>query len=501
MAAAVAAPQGALDSQAGRHDALDANLRVGGAQGPSPRQEDYAARNLLVTGNAVGGRGFRGTVGYTAAEDFRGATGGDDTFAFRRDSDLSNPISILASQSRDSYALAGGTGLAMLRNGGSMTDSALRGSPALLQLNDSRIRLDRAAVASTASERTSRESDMRTLSFASASDGKVYRTVAGQLRGIALVRTDDLIELFGVGLAESARLREDVRQGGAARGRLEFVFADPFGTKLPGALSPDRIAPDAGAESAAGRAYAREYAALVDRVRSAYDIRTEQARQRAQAAPTPEEIGKPEPPVEEWMAALRESMASGQPAERPAGLSNEDLVTILRHGQSLTAYDAESVARADDLMRMGAEKLKAGRPFEAEHYFSLAAGIARGDPMPVLGVANSQVSAGLPLAAGYTLVDLFTKHPEIIDLRVDPAARGPERYFAECADEALRMGEIRGRDKGYFGIVAAYVGVQLGDSALVAKGLDLMATDQTVANLAGVLRAVWLPSPAVQPGP
>lgn len=48
--------------------------------------QEVRLRNAIVTGNAPGGLSFRGNVGYTAPEDFRGSLGSDDTFAFRRDS-------------------------------------------------------------------------------------------------------------------------------------------------------------------------------------------------------------------------------------------------------------------------------------------------------------------------------------------------------------------------------------------------------------------------------
>ncbi len=48
--------------------------------------QEVRLRNAIVTGNAPGGLSFRGDVGYSAPEDFRGSLGSDDTFAFRRDS-------------------------------------------------------------------------------------------------------------------------------------------------------------------------------------------------------------------------------------------------------------------------------------------------------------------------------------------------------------------------------------------------------------------------------
>lgn len=48
--------------------------------------QEVRLRNAIVTGNAPGGLSFRGNVGYSAPDDFRGSLGSDDTFAFRRDS-------------------------------------------------------------------------------------------------------------------------------------------------------------------------------------------------------------------------------------------------------------------------------------------------------------------------------------------------------------------------------------------------------------------------------
>ncbi len=83
LAAGPAAAQNALGS--GR--ALDANLNPAsrGLNTAAPAA-DFRARNLIVTDNVIGGRGFRGSVGYTSDGAFRGATGTDDLYAFRRDS-------------------------------------------------------------------------------------------------------------------------------------------------------------------------------------------------------------------------------------------------------------------------------------------------------------------------------------------------------------------------------------------------------------------------------
>src|SRR5690606_2845663 len=76
----------------GGGNVLDNNLDATGSRiNPVAPQPDYRARNLIVTGDVAGGRGFRGSVGYTAAEDFRGSLGSNDLFQFRADSAYSSP--------------------------------------------------------------------------------------------------------------------------------------------------------------------------------------------------------------------------------------------------------------------------------------------------------------------------------------------------------------------------------------------------------------------------
>lgn len=85
--AATASAQNAL----GDGRALDRSLRQGTA-GRNDQARDFRAevelRNAVVTGNVGAGKGFRGNLGYTAPNDFRGATGSDDLFSFERDAAL-----------------------------------------------------------------------------------------------------------------------------------------------------------------------------------------------------------------------------------------------------------------------------------------------------------------------------------------------------------------------------------------------------------------------------
>lgn len=69
--------------------ALDRNLQVGSG-GKNTRVRDLGAQirfnNAIVTGQAIGGASFRGSVGYSATNEFRASTSSDDLYTFRRDS-------------------------------------------------------------------------------------------------------------------------------------------------------------------------------------------------------------------------------------------------------------------------------------------------------------------------------------------------------------------------------------------------------------------------------
>ncbi len=72
--------------------ALDANSKVGG-DGRNQQSQDINAlirfNDAVVTGQAAGGKSFRGPLGYRAASDFRGPLSSDSNYRFERDSAFS----------------------------------------------------------------------------------------------------------------------------------------------------------------------------------------------------------------------------------------------------------------------------------------------------------------------------------------------------------------------------------------------------------------------------
>jgi len=128
---------------AGSGNILDANTQLGsGGANAGTIPVDFNARNLIVTGSVPGGRGFRGSVGYTADTDFRARTGSDDSFAFRAGSAFSNPSFSASAVARDRFLVAQGLGVFEFRRDSTPLSAA--NERAASEQTDSRLRLDRA---------------------------------------------------------------------------------------------------------------------------------------------------------------------------------------------------------------------------------------------------------------------------------------------------------------------------------------------------------------------
>lgn len=91
LVAGLALPSGVAAGQNALGDGRNLEKQTGNAPLPPVRNRNESFRaqmklnDAIVTGNATGGRSFRGNAGYTSANDFRGRLGSDDLFSFSRD--------------------------------------------------------------------------------------------------------------------------------------------------------------------------------------------------------------------------------------------------------------------------------------------------------------------------------------------------------------------------------------------------------------------------------
>jgi hypothetical protein len=208
----VACAQDAL----GRGDALDSNLSTtsGGFNAPT-RQENFRQRNLLITDDVVGGRGFRGSVGYTAESDFRGLLGSDATFRFRADSAWSDIGFINRGDTYQRLRFGENLGIVEYRREftGTTGRSIERGLPRSQEFFDSELRLDRFGAATSLSEQVDDSAEpMRIGAFRDA-QGIPISISASALRGIAITPQMQDASMLGLSTFDTARVLDDVRQG------------------------------------------------------------------------------------------------------------------------------------------------------------------------------------------------------------------------------------------------------------------------------------------------
>lgn len=214
----------------GRGDALDANPGVGtGGRNLAIPTPDYRSRNLVITGDVAGGRGFRGSVGYFADQDFRGSLGSDDLFSFRAGSALSSPRFAGLGRVADQFRF--GQDLAILEYRRSPDISRRQFRPDGMPATDRRVTSvpgDDQVVAERVSDRyfafDEAESDRlralqehsqesRPVGLTMTEDGDRLLISASPLRGITL--QDERLEqaMRGITPFDMARLRDDARRG------------------------------------------------------------------------------------------------------------------------------------------------------------------------------------------------------------------------------------------------------------------------------------------------
>ena len=208
--------------------ALDRNLGVGtGRINQAAQQQDYRARNLVVTGDVAGGRGFRGSVGYRAEDDFAAPTSQAATIQFRRDSAYSNPLALNTSIANDRFALATGIGSQQYMSDYAYTRMSAMGLTGVAlpgrglesaALGAARARLDLMTVLSTNSASlaaAAAPSAMRTIRLPQLGSAQI---MASPFTGVVVVADGDPVETFQGGAYGQALMREDVRMGRMTRG-------------------------------------------------------------------------------------------------------------------------------------------------------------------------------------------------------------------------------------------------------------------------------------------
>ena len=518
-AALVTAAPSSGQNALGGGSALDGNLIDGRGRYNAPAAVlNYRARNLLITGNVAGGRGFRGTVGYGAAFDFRGETGSDDLFRERANSAFSAP----------SFITAGRT-IALIRFGQYLNEveyrQATRGATVenfndmryVADDLDNRLNLDRIAISSTTSAIYDIVSDSRVVGILLDAEGGRYTAVASSLMGVQVVPLESQGSVIGLSTYDMARAVGDTLSGHASatigkqfEGGFQNLLSaearanareEPMTTRLEPQVSQGRINETTEpsyleilqriAERQAGTGVGVE---SPPELLSDLDQQFATLRDALTAASGDNDVARDDAAPDQTDTTLPGLPDTLQPSRTPgSGLlnSNQAIAAIagaLRHGRTLDHYATEDPTRFNELLKSAGQRLADGKYFWAERHFDRALRFTPGHPLAIAGMGHAQIGAGLHVPAALTLRRLLTTNPELIDVRYARSLL-PSPVRLDVAVEQLRNRITRiERDRQLRGFVLAYIGHQLDDRALVVEGLGLMDDEPFRA----LLEAVWL---------
>lgn len=522
--------QDALGDGRGLDNSLNSRSRYNAPKDRSVMTE-MRLRNAIVTGNAGGGRSFRGDVGYTAPFDFRGTVAGDDTFEFRRDSFYSafgaagvrNADALSYQFSRATGRRPGqpGFGITLERAPGASSASLRRQGPAIV--GDAAVygaTNVRGGLRSTASYTLTRSQAPRVLGIVQDSEDSPGRAItASGLRGIRTTPVADF---------SAAPERPEQAEPAGRTNRLD--------------LSADERAP--------------EGERISNRVDTAHDALMRQIRERNAAFEA--EAEEDQPPVEaDWERRLRELQQqlirptdpnapaepgaatdgetegeAGEDEERrtePAGVRfDPQTLQLLRAGdEPIASFVGEGDTETDAYvrnLRAGEELLAEGRYFDAEERFSNALEVVEADPTALVARLHAQLGGGLLLSASINLRELALNAPEVVAARYDRKLLPEQARLASLMRLLMEYTGLTERPVGATppdplvqreaGLLMAYIGHQTGEPRLVRDGL--LAFEQELNQrrregnpnlpdeaLAELLQGIWLaprPAPAEDGG-
>jgi len=507
----------------GSGNILDANPQLGaGGANSGSIPVDYSARNLLVTGSVPGGRGFRGSVGYTADKDFAARTGSDDLYTFRADSAFSNPAFANSPFARDRFLVAQGLGVFEYRR--ESTPATVDNPSMLRDQPESRLRLDRANAQMSFGRGNWEINADRTIATTTSTRNEPLRYVISPLRGLQIENMTDPLTRGGLRLYERARARQDIATGIMTLDDYKSVRAGMSVEPTDPRRVDKRLRPETESERLrldGAKVLPKSYLDILDIINkdkpetpkpegapAAGDKtnldKVREALEPLRPRPRPDAINT-DPTKSSTGDTASGSLVSpeGTPrsaeADREAGrekqrgveMSVEDAARILRHQQTINELGRDDKRRVDELVKQGEAALREGDYFRAERRFEQAQGLAADNPLTDAGIAHAQLGAGLYLSASLTLRNLFTSFPELIDAKYDRALL-PAQDRLDTAIGVMRQRMQRGDDVAGYGLVLAYIGHQTGDRALVAEGLAGIGGNEKLDTTRKLLEGVWL---------
>ncbi|MCA9291467.1 MAG: hypothetical protein KDA25_10085, partial [Phycisphaerales bacterium] len=462
----------------GAGNVLDRNLsKTDGPVNVRVPGENFSARNLLVTGNVAGGRGFRGSVGYRAPGDFSGDLGSDELDAFLADSALSRYDIVSSRQTVNAIRWGQELGIIEYRRSGSATTLGTLADQrwSLESPVDARLRIDAVGRSSLTTDLYAPESEPAIVGRVLDDSDKPHLATLSSMRGVRVTDASMQSIVGGWSMLDTLRVRaegadrpDSFRPGDPFIPRyseLALLPPDRVDAPAPG-RTPDTTSPDL--QNDTRLSSEPDLARILERVAARYadrpdaDVRVDRSlldqldtsflalRTRLEASastsrpsttmgpdggagtgpgidpgidpgtdPGTGEAGGPAPvdPSAPGTPSI-EVPRTVMPDDRTLPL--EQFGLALRHGERIETFSHGGGTRFDELMHAGEESLRDGDYFRAERSFSRALGIIPNHPLAFVGSAHAQLGAGYDTSASLTLRRLFARYPELIDVRYGP---------------------------------------------------------------------------------
>ncbi len=441
-------------------------------------------RNAVVTGNAPGGLSFRGDVGYVAPGEFFGNLGSNDTFAFRRDSLLSG---LMGAGIRGTEAIQYQFALTT----GANPPPSLLGAPVVERFGTPRPPTQAIPVFKPP----------QLAETGLTPPDPVERELEGLLSpGGSLLGT---LRSPSAYIATRASTPTVLGMGQTEEGKLWGMVASP----LEGVRYQELPMPGYGSGNEQGETTVPTTDLRIEPTRSVYDDLVERLSALRIDASGGERVEPRRPVWEIRLDEIREQLdelgpEDDQGAEGPElpgqGLAQDAIDIIRGAGGEASSLIRGGDPRYDpfaDHMHQAETLLGEGRYFDAEERFTRALGVRPGDVAAQIGRVHAQLGAGMFLSASVNLRQLLRKHPEVAGMRYTQALLPqPERLTSITRTLRQNIADGSSTLARESALLLSYLGHQLGDRDLVARGLDAFEQDASSADrrLVALLRGVWL---------
>lgn len=514
----------ALSTLARSQGALDAGLQIGSKTNAAAKQEDFRSRNLVVTGDVAAGRGFRGSVGYAAEGDFRGATGGDTNVDFRRNSALSNPALATGSVGAGTSFSIGRDSVSSLEYRRDFVGPGASGTSASVVPNEtSRQRLDRLSTRLSSSELRSMEGESTPMARYQGRDEADQGVLSvSEVRGVKRERDRDNITSERLSLYEAARLREDLRNGALRMDAVRARPSNPFVTQAPSdavTTSAVREMPRPSRGDTAARpadTSGTQYDRIIREIEENWRKRGERPEApEADATQSTEmqvgaayeklrgDLGHVAPQAEEPSLDIEKgirvkSSTTPTPTQVEVSgvkLSLDDYAMLLKHGERLDAFGDGGGDRINELLAQGQRAMHEGNSFVAEKRFEVALLMKPNDPRVIAGLLHCQIAANLTGSAAITLRSLLAKHPEMMDVTYGEQAL-PPRDRVDRAMATVRDRLASAQRPVDDGLLLAYLGHLVDDKDAIRTGLAVVKGSPENDMLRQLLERLWLAADA-----